>query len=444
MKKIFTILTFLTATSIFATDRFVDPNLSAGNGTTLFTSITSAVNAAVNGDRIIIASTTYNEPALTISKSLQIMPQTPGTTINFNANIIISGFAGMKLEITGFNLGIYYFSSNPITSGSYSNRAKVSIIQCNSDFIDFNNNYYESNIILNQVTSYIAFRFGNIISNTTKNIYLLDESQENIISSDKNLITNNQVAYMIGVFNNDNKFIIANNLLKDISIVRWNANANVINKISNNNFADNSFINFSSTDVPNYNIIFTSNKFNSSFSAYNFNPSCGNYYGVSSYNSDPNNGGLFLEPYKYGSWFPNWLLGWTNNPPNPPTNYGCSSYNAASTNSFPNPTISGFFEWSYNGLDITCPSPIAGQPLALTKIVGAANDIDSGKPSHDYYDIDLTINDRGINGGPFSLLNYNPTSNPNNSKAFIFDLDMPTDLFPGQSIDIKAKGFHKN
>jgi hypothetical protein len=442
MKKIFTILTFLSATSIFATDRFVDPNLSSGNGTTLFTSITSAVNTAVNGDRIVIASTTYNEPTLTISKSLLIMPQSPGATINFNANIIISGFAGMKLEIIGFNLGIYSFSSNPIAPGDYSNRAKISIIQCNSAFIDINNNYYESNIILNQVANYIAFRFGNIISNTTKNILLLDESEDNIISSDKNLITNNQVTYMIGVFNNDYKFIISNNLLKDISILRWNANTNIVNKIFNNNFVENSFINFSSASVPNYNIIFTNNKFNSAFSGYNFNPSCGNYFGVSNYNTDPNSSTIGISDYR--SWFPSWLLGWTNNPPNPPTNYGCSSYNEASTNSFPNPTVLGFFEWSYNGIDINCPIPIAGQPLALTKIIGPSNDIDGGKPSHDYYDIDLTINDRGINGGPYSQLNYNPTSNPNNSKAFIFDLDMPTDLFPGQNVNITAKGYHKN
>jgi hypothetical protein len=415
MKNIFTFLTLFTFSSISAIDRFVDPNLSSGNGTTLFTTITSAVNAAVNGDRIIIVSTTYNEPALTISKSLQIMPQTPGTTINFNANIIISGFAGMKLEITGFNLGIYYFSSNPITSGSYSNRAKVSIIQCNSAIIDFNNIYYEANIILNQVPNYIAFRFGNIVSNTTANIYLLDESQENIISSDKNLITNNQVSNIIGVYNNDYKFIIANNILK------------------NNNFMDNAVINFSSDSVPNYNIIFTSNKFNTSFSAWS--TSCGgdpysnNQNNVSSYNIDPNS--LFATAYAYNSWFPF-------------TNTACGNYSQQSTNAFPNPNISGFFEWSYNGLDINCPSPNVGQPLALTKIVGAANDIDSGKPSHDYYDIDLTINDRGITGGPYSQLNYNPTSNPNNSKAFIFDLDMPTDLFPGQNIDIKAKGYHKN
>ena len=440
MKNIFTFLTLFTFSSLFAIDRFVDPNLSAGNGTTLFTNITSAVAASVNGDRIIVASNTYNEATLTISKSLKIIPQTAGTTINFNANIIIAGFPGMKLEIIGFNLGIYSFSSNVITSGDYTNRAKVSIIQCNSAAIDINNNYYESNIIFNQVANYIAFRFGNIISNTTKNIYLLDEAQDNIFSSDKNLIINNQVSFMIGISNNDYKFIVANNLLKDISIIRWNANTNVVNKIFNNNFIENSFINFSSLNVPNYNLIFTCNKFNSSFSAYNSPTSCSNSR-FSNYNSDPNS--PFLSVLGYGTWFPNWGLGWTNNPPNPPGNEFCSSYNGATTNGFPNPTISGFFEWSYNGIDINCPIPSAGQPLALTKIIGPLTDIDGGNPNHDYYDIDLTINDRGINGGPYSQLNYTP-SNPTNSKAFIFDLDMPTDLFPGQNVNITAKGYHKN
>lgn len=44
---------------------------------------------------------------------------------------------------------------------------------------------------------------------------------------------------------------------------------------------------------------------------------------------------------------------------------------------------------------------------------------------------------------PYSQLNYN-ASNPNNSRAFIFDLEMPVDLFPGQDVQIKAKGYHKN
>jgi hypothetical protein len=88
--------------------------------------------------------------------------------------------------------------------------------------------------------------------------------------------------------------------------------------------------------------------------------------------------------------------------------------------------------------------PTSSQPLSVIRTGNGGNIIDGGNPNHNFYDIDLTVNDKGRNGGPYSLLNYNPTSNPNNSKAFIFDLDMPTDLFPGQSVNIKADGYHKN
>ena len=83
--------------------------------------------------------------------------------------------------------------------------------------------------------------------------------------------------------------------------------------------------------------------------------------------------------------------------------------------------------------------------MVLTKITGSTGtNIDSGNPNHDYYDIDLTINNRGRTGGPYSILNYNPSINPSNGKAFVFDIEMPTDLFPGQQVDIKSKGYHKN
>ncbi len=88
--------------------------------------------------------------------------------------------------------------------------------------------------------------------------------------------------------------------------------------------------------------------------------------------------------------------------------------------------------------------PQNGGNLSFSYVLGQSSNIDGGHPGHEYYDIDLTINDRGRNGGPYSLLNYNPTSNPNNSKAFIFYLEMPTDLFPGDNVEIKAKAYHKN
>lgn len=445
MKNIFTLLTLFSFTSIFAIDRFVNPNLSSGNGTTLFTTITSAVNAAVNGDRIIVASNTYNEASLTIGKSLQVMPQTPGTIINFNANITIQGFPGMKLTIMGFNLGIYSFSSSAISNGSYTNRAKVSIIDSSSSYIDVNNEYYEANLINNNVTKGIAFRFGNVIKNTTASIVLLDENQDNLNTNSKNFISNNNVSFLIGVYNNDYPFIISNNTLRDISIRRWNALLTLKNRIINNQFNNDSTVHFSNTGVPGYNIVFSNNKFVNGFSTASYG-GCGADYQFS-YSTIPNN------IFNYNDWMPAWPwccngpFGWYsingNDNPTRPNSSGCYGWTSNGSNNYPNINISGFFEWSYNGIDFNCNMPTSGSPLTVTRIIGPTNEIDGGNPNHDYYDIDLTINDRGINGGPYSQLNYN-AANPNNSKAYIFDLEMPTDLFPGQNVNIKAKGYHKN
>ncbi len=60
MKNLLFITLLVSSMNALAIDRFVDPNLSSGNGTTLFTTITSAVSASINGDRILIVSGTYN------------------------------------------------------------------------------------------------------------------------------------------------------------------------------------------------------------------------------------------------------------------------------------------------------------------------------------------------------------------------------------------------
>jgi hypothetical protein len=81
----------------------------------------------------------------------------------------------------------------------------------------------------------------------------------------------------------------------------------------------------------------------------------------------------------------------------------------------------------------------------LTKVVGTVgNTVNTGNPNHEFYDIDLTLGDRGRFGGPNSWNNFFPVSNPNNSKAFIYNLNIPADLFPGQNVDIKAKAYHRN
>lgn len=413
MKKITTLLLLSIAFKSFAIDRFVDPNLSAGNGTTLFTNITSAINAAVNGDRIIVTSGTYNEAALTIGKSLQIMPQTPGTTINFNANITIAGFPGMKLEITGFNLGVYSFGST--FTGDINNKAKISIINCNSTNLDFNQSGIELNSISNTIINQITIINGSIVLNTVGTIYIADSAANSPLTEDKNLVVANTINSLLYVFNNDNKLIIANNNLNGAFLLkRWNANSGLRNRIFNNNF-NNVKLLVSSGSVPNYNLIFTNNT-----GTFNFYDWLDNSTSYDDQHLDYNSQGA-----------EDIIL-----------NNGYYSTNPSQIR-FPNNNITGIFEWSYNGIAHPQLAPSGSQPLSFTNIAGTNNIVDSGNPNHDYYDIDLTINNRGINGGPYSQLNYN-AANPNNSKAFIFDLDMPSDLFPNQNVQIKSKGYHKN
>jgi hypothetical protein len=431
MKYPIAITLFLTCFNIFAIDRFVDPNLANGNGTNLFTTISSAVTASVNGDRILILPGTYNEPALTLNKSLTILSQTAGSIINFNGNIIIAGFPGMKLEILGFNLGVYSVSSNVIIGGSAANRAKVSIIDSRMTNLSIDQDFYELNCARGSMTGMTTFRFGNFVASKTNDLTINDEPNANNLT-DKILIAADTVTNILYYSNDDYKFIISNNLLKNIQILKWNTLTSVSNIISNNEFITNSEL-LVAKNPPNYNLIFTSNLF----------ASIPLFYLTAMLNNPCVDGSA-------GNWGQGicWGMLMNCNVPGCISSQTCGSCsNSYSTTNagFPTANSSGFFQWTYNGIDLPCTIPTGSQPLVLTKIIGpTGTNIDAGNPNHDYYDIDLSINDRGRTGGPYSILNYSPSINPSNGKAFIFDIEMPTDLFPGQQVNIKAKGYHKN
>ena len=426
MKNLYLFILFSFSINAIAIDRFVDPNLSSSNGTTLFTTITSAVNASVNGDRILIASGTYNEPSLGLNKSLTLLSQTSGASINFNGNIWIAGFPGMKLEILGFDLGIYSVSSSAIAGGNPASRAKVSFIDSKMTNLSVDQDYYEFNCASCSMTGVTTFRFGNFVASKTNDLYLLDEPNINLIGN-KNLIAGNVIDNRLEIRNDDYPVIIANSQLKGLYFYKWSISNT--NFIKNNKFVSNTRIVFpvvaytGVVGLPGYNFDFSSNEFLS-------NPFflsgveaksvtvAGQYNTNDCYSVGVNNNTQFVN--------------------------SCISFSQSSS-LFPSPSIPGFFKWTYNGIDLPCTIPNSTQPLVLTKIIGpVGTNINSGNPNHDYYDIDMTINDRGLQGGPYSTLNYNPTTNPSNGKAFIFDLEMPTDLFPGQQVDIQSKGYHKN
>jgi hypothetical protein len=343
---------------------------------------------------------------------LILLSQTPGTTINYNGNMTIAGFPGMKLSILGFNLGIYSISSNAITGGVANNRAQINIIDCKMTNLSIDQNYYELNCLRSSITATTTFRFGNFVVSKTNDLYVKDEPNINQ-SQNKISIIADTILNILEYRNDDYSTTIANCLLNRLYFFKWNLNSSKKNLVANNDFINNSYL-LVAFNPPGYNFEFSSNLFNGVLNipnSVNVNCSAGSYDVAITGNS---------------SCFFTFL----------PASNSCM---------FPDPNISGFFNWTYNGIDLLCAIPTGSQPLVLTKIIGPTGTIiDAGNPNHEYYDINLTINDRGRTGGPYSILNYNPTFNPSNGKAFIFDIDMPTDLFQNQPVNIKAKGFHRN
>jgi hypothetical protein len=277
--------------------------------------------------------------------------------------------------------------------------------------------YYELNCARSTIASTTTFRYGNFVVSRTDLLYLNDEPNQNL-NGNKVLIAADTVDTRVEIRNDDYPVTIANCQLLQLYFWKWNHISTNTNYIRNNQFASGNNRLLFGYNPPAYNFEFSSNEF---MTTPNFQSGvgCGSmlYYCGGCYNKDEcaNNGGCYCTPF------------------------------STTGSSFPQSEITGFFRWTYNGIDLPCTIPSGSQPLVLTKIIGATGtNTNTGNPNHDYYDTDLTINDRGRTGGPYSTLNYNPAINPSNGKAFIFDLEMPTDIFTGQQVDIKAKGYHKN
>jgi hypothetical protein len=412
MKKLLFILAMLNVSSLFAVDRFVDAAFGSGNGTTMFPTITSAMAAATNGDRILIATGIYSEGAITISKSLSLIPQTPGAYVTYNGNITIAGAAGMKLYIVGFKMGIYGFSTSAITGGSISNRASVSFVDCKMGDLTVNNDFYELNAIRTSVTNTTTMRYGSFIASKTNDLSITDETGSNNTTDKIRLIADS-------IMNNfdmraDNYCLsVYNCLMKNIKFYKWNYVTTPSNEFFNNDVMTGATWMLASSSVPGYNFKFSGN----------------NFLGTISFNS-----GATYSGYPYYTYGNVW-----------DTTIDSGLQYSTSTSLFPAATSAGYFEWTYNGIDIPCSQPTASNPLVLTKVIGTAGTtVNSGNPNHEFYDIDLTLGDRGRFGGPYTWNNYFPVSNPSGSRAFIFDLTIPADLFPGQNVDVKAKAYHRN
>jgi hypothetical protein len=440
-------------------------------------SITGASNLAIQMDSVTAANSLtisangYSNNSIKLSRSqFGTLNLTAGenfilnaTKVNFGA-INVSGALGSRFTFA--NCTAANLSSTSCTATA-SNRAKINLIDCAfSSTLTIDHDNFLLNCIQTRIVGNTLFRYGNFITSRTNN---LNVSNENGTADTlcKILIAADTIDLAFNYSNDKTRFIIANNLLNKLQIAQWLGSSNVLNRIINNEFIGNTqYLNIPAYGVPYYNFDVSNNilpirefvnggnsgrscyingSLNVPFSSSSCNPP-GPYSGITgtgtgdlrSYSS------ILIDPtpsQNYNCYFyTNWW-GWTYH------NYFFASSTTTSTSvndcAFPNRDVPGFFKWTYNGFAIPGTGSLPGN-LTFINIPGTSNTVNAGNPAPEYTDIDLSRNDRGRLGGPYSILNYNP-ANPNNSKAFIFDLDIPTQFNPSSpSVNIQAKGYHRN
>ena len=422
-------------------------------------SVTATDNLTINANgysnnTIKLSNSQYGTLNLTASENFIL----DATKVNFGA-MNVSGAVGSRFTFA--NCTATSLSSTSCIATA-SNRAKINVIDCAfSSNLNIDHDNFLLNCIQTRITGNTLFRCGNFITSRTNNLTV---ANENGIADTlaKILIAADTIDGSLSYSNDKIRFVIANNLLNKLNISRWFGNSSVTNKIINNEFTGSTqLLNIAAYSVPYYNFDVSNNilplnyyiTYATMYCYVQGNPSC-QVSGVSSCAQFlPFSGPLDLRNYANTLIFPTFYFnyycyfytqcwGWNNysyyfSPISQPTS---TSVNDCA---FPNRDVPGFFKWTYNGFSIPGTGSLPGN-LTFINTPGTNNTVNAGNPAPEYTDIDLTRNDRGRLGGPYSILNYNP-ANPNNSKAFIFDLDIPTQFSPtSPSINIQAKGYHRN
>ena len=371
-----------------------------------YTNITAAITAASSGDNIYISPYGFYTEDLTIDKDLSLFSAVSGTVFNVIGNLTINGIPNMLVKIIGAS-----FSGNFIANtGAASLNAKCDLYITGCEFRSITSyDFIQMHILFCDFASMIGMinlRHGEIIGNTNMpRIRVLDGPNAGV--GDTVFIVGNHFAENAHLSweNDDNYFFISNNYIYDpagscMLVYKHHYNSIVNNMILNNCFSTE---NTSTSYAAAFKSESTSNLSNILV--------CNNVLEHRTTNSS----------YAYA------------------TNV---SNGSGSIPFYYNYTKGGFRNGHVNSVVGNDNLANNADNLSISND-GICNDstycVNKGLPSLEYYDIDLTPNDRGAYGGPYSIDNYHNTAA---GKARVYDLDMPFEIWNGQTPQVKAKAVH--
>ncbi|NHM07569.1 hypothetical protein G4D82_10080 [Flavobacterium sp. CYK-4] len=392
-KTIQTLLALLLVTNVFAIDRIVQENGPSGT----FSTISAAVAAALDGDRIIIYPKIGDNPYIeniVLNKTLELASAEDGVRYKIQGDISLLAANNRTITIIGAHI-----TTGSITGSAAGWRTNVNVMGCliEGGDITLNNQYYASVVSNILGNGSISIAHGKIIGNELGN-------------ANKKIIIANS-----GSIANDTINIIANKAARiecssDVFLNIFN------NLLVRNTFSDNFYsiiYNFASTTANKLNI------FNNTFVLTSNNSSSYNYFLVLNSPALVKNN-IFQKANNFTV--------------NPRFSFAAGVNITASYNYYFNNSININSENQPTDLVAAPVNNTTGQLILPTAALNGAD------PSFEFYDLDLSVGDAGCYGGSYTLDNYFPIT----GSSRVYNIEMPFGITTnGGPLNIKAESFDR-
>lgn len=412
------VLLLIGTVKMYATDLCVAENGTGG----CYSTITDAINAASNGDRIIINPKAGNAPYaenLTITKTLQFLCNVEGGQYTVSGNITITPAVNRVIVIIGMN----NLLGNVTTTGAspVGVRCKVSLMNCNfgNGYIDFDYDNFDITIASCVFSdSYIQIRYGRIIGN------------------DITSITNStwQAAYHCSVYvgtdataTNDSIVIVGNKVNNNLSTAWTYPCAIYVTTTNQFDYIENNLVILQGGSYPAG--IFVSSAKNSTVGR---NSIINNT--ITAPTSNVNYGAIQVYNNPINAYFDvlnNLILAQSG------SGVGVSAANGpinVSYNFMNNPLVFiGVTDDGTNNLSSNTTLDVNNRPNS------GSDAINGGSPDEAYYDINLTRNDAGAFGGSFTLDNFYPVT----GAARVYYVRAPRKVTLGSTLNVKGDAFDR-
>lgn len=443
-------------------------NNSGQSGT--YTTIQAAINAASTGDNIYVSPLNSYQESLSITKSIRIASSVSGSRIIVTSNIIISPLANILVELIGIEGTNVLLGTQTSTLGPNS-RGRAIITDCSFHDVNFDKDYFTSIVVKCDLSGSLTARHGKVLGCVvSESINFHDEP--NVGVGDTINVKANFVEGEIKIETNDHSTFISNNVANGIRVGKWVNTSLLSCEITNNTLNVTNAANHRSGSYWNLQpgIINLQSASTSDFSK------------ISIINNkavlDINNVELFTSSYDRNAYT---LVGidaditvtkrpliqynfWALNART--YNYYSNTITASSSSTSSTPlVILAYYSEIYrvgstrggtNGELVYSSNPAS---LGINNVFwdlksNLVNDVydlnsfsnvlkDVGSPSPKFFDTDLTRSDIGHLGGDNSWEMFHGPNSVSGA-AYIIGLDLPSEIWPGQTVNLKAEAVHTN